>query len=341
MAQEQCTACRAFPHADGTPSCECEFQHIAGALPAGPESFRPSRVRPYFAPPGGPDGDSAVAPSPYARVPDSVRALMTGPKAEDVDLFFEGAPAEGPGGERGTRGTEPRLPPERGGAGDRPEDAGDGGEGGREDGLVIIRRGKEPTRGEPRVRPRGRRVPLVVTAAVAVLGLAAAVLVSGVFGGDGGRDEDAGPEPSRAAPTASGTGRTATPSASPSRTAADRTSAPAEPAANPPAEGRRAPQAPARPSADLSRFPRPSGPATRPKPPRTLRPGDDGPAVHELQERLKQVCVWYLTPADGEYDAEVAGWVSRFQRSRGIGSDPAGVYGPATRRALESETQEP
>ncbi|MCZ9347765.1 peptidoglycan-binding protein [Streptomyces sp. TRM76130] len=71
-----------------------------------------------------------------------------------------------------------------------------------------------------------------------------------------------------------------------------------------------------------------------------LRRGDRGPEVTELQQRLRQVHL-YLEDADGDYDRQVEEAVSRFQWTRGISSDEAGTYGPATRKQLERETREP
>jgi peptidoglycan hydrolase-like protein with peptidoglycan-binding domain len=45
--------------------------------------------------------------------------------------------------------------------------------------------------------------------------------------------------------------------------------------------------------------------------------------------------------ADGKYDDGVKDAVTTFQRSRDIDGDEPGVYGPATRQKLESETREP
>lgn len=72
----------------------------------------------------------------------------------------------------------------------------------------------------------------------------------------------------------------------------------------------------------------------------TLRSGDQGPEVAELQHRLRQLSL-YSGPADGRYTPPVTDAVSRYQRARGIKTDPRGTYGPATRRSLESETDSP
>lgn len=72
----------------------------------------------------------------------------------------------------------------------------------------------------------------------------------------------------------------------------------------------------------------------------TLGPGDSGPEVVELQERLDQVWL-YDGPPHGQYDGRVENAVATYQAYRGITTDPRGTYGPATRRALEAETEYP
>ncbi|MET8982476.1 peptidoglycan-binding domain-containing protein [Streptomyces sp. NPDC004539] len=74
--------------------------------------------------------------------------------------------------------------------------------------------------------------------------------------------------------------------------------------------------------------------------PRVLRLGDTGPQVRELQLRLKQIGR-YDGEATGVYDESVQSAVRTYQFTRLILSDDSGVYGPATRASLESETREP
>jgi hypothetical protein len=71
-----------------------------------------------------------------------------------------------------------------------------------------------------------------------------------------------------------------------------------------------------------------------------LRPGDEGPEVTELQLRLRQLNL-HSGKADGEYDSQVEYAVRTYQFARGVTGDEYGVYGPATRLKLESETTEP
>ncbi|MFH0518689.1 peptidoglycan-binding protein [Streptomyces sp. M41] len=64
--------------------------------------------------------------------------------------------------------------------------------------------------------------------------------------------------------------------------------------------------------------------------------------MRELQLRLKRwscdlFCL-LLDVVDGEYDARVTEAVAKFQTAKQVDGDPAGVYGPNTRRALEAVT---
>ena len=71
----------------------------------------------------------------------------------------------------------------------------------------------------------------------------------------------------------------------------------------------------------------------------TLREGDSGPEVSDLQERLLRIPnVYEDGSASGEYDATLAAAVARFQLWYGIRGDETGVYGNDTRTDLESRT---
>ncbi|MFB7510854.1 peptidoglycan-binding domain-containing protein [Streptomyces broussonetiae] len=79
--------------------------------------------------------------------------------------------------------------------------------------------------------------------------------------------------------------------------------------------------------------------AADPDGPGTLRQGDTGPEVTELQERLLRIPDVYRDgSASGTYDAALTAAVARFQLWYGIRGDETGVYGDDTRRALESRT---
>lgn len=94
--------------------------------------------------------------------------------------------------------------------------------------------------------------------------------------------------------------------------------------------------------------PTPSAPATSapaqndaadPDGPGTLREGDTGPEVTELQERLRRIPnVYDNGPTSGQYDVVLREAVARFQLWYGIRGDETGVYGNDTRQDLESRT---
>ncbi|MER5505419.1 peptidoglycan-binding domain-containing protein [Streptomyces sp. NPDC002766] len=71
----------------------------------------------------------------------------------------------------------------------------------------------------------------------------------------------------------------------------------------------------------------------------TLREGDSGPAVTDLQERLLRIPDVYRDGAtNGVFDVTLRAAVARFQLWYGIRGDETGVYGNDTRQALESRT---
>lgn len=79
--------------------------------------------------------------------------------------------------------------------------------------------------------------------------------------------------------------------------------------------------------------------AADPDGPGTLREGDSGPEVTDLQERLRRIPDVYKDGStDGTYDANLTAAVARFQLWYGIRGDEDGVYGDDTRRDLESRT---
>lgn len=85
--------------------------------------------------------------------------------------------------------------------------------------------------------------------------------------------------------------------------------------------------------------PAPSAPEPAPKPVLTegdtLHVGDTGPYVRSVQERLSSLGYWNGA-ADGVYGLLTAQAVMALQKAAGLGRD--GVYGPATRRALQAGT---
>lgn len=71
----------------------------------------------------------------------------------------------------------------------------------------------------------------------------------------------------------------------------------------------------------------------------TLREGDSGSAVTELQQRLLRIPnVYDHGSTNGTYDATLTAAVARFQLWYGIRGDETGVYGNDTRADLESRT---
>lgn len=116
-------------------------------------------------------------------------------------------------------------------------------------------------------------------------------------------------------------------------------SAPPSPAATAPATAPPSAPASASPTPAHSTGAPPNGPVT-PGPPGVLRMGDYGPQVADLQRRLIQVWT-YHGAVDGRYDEKTREAVATFQVWYGITADPSGVYGPATRAALENATGGP
>ncbi|MCB5180997.1 peptidoglycan-binding domain-containing protein [Streptomyces antimicrobicus] len=159
---------------------------------------------------------------------------------------------------------------------------------------------------------------------------------------DSGESDRALPGPSPTAPatgvapvgpTPSGSSGPGTPSASASRSAptASRTASPSgTPSSSP---------KPASPSAGAGKSQNPAPPDQPVASPQaqTLRKGDSGPEVRDLQQRLKQRG-YFRGRSDGQYDDYTEWMVASFQEDNDITQDPPGVYGPATRKALEQAT---
>ncbi|MEE1754466.1 peptidoglycan-binding domain-containing protein [Streptomyces sp. SP18CS02] len=192
------------------------------------------------------------------------------------------------------------------------------------------------SRGRRRPPKRRRQAPL--TAAVATLVGSAAI--AGGYALSGSGDTEA----AKGAPSASLLAVVEGPSTPP---APGRTSPP------PPAKARTTPssrhgldsRAPALSATATSSAsapartavaPAPASPAASAQGP-TLRRHDQGPEVAELQERLARVGMWPY-PQREHYNRRLQKAVHRFQRTHDVDEDPPGVYGPATRRLLESLT---
>jgi hypothetical protein len=71
----------------------------------------------------------------------------------------------------------------------------------------------------------------------------------------------------------------------------------------------------------------------------TLREGDSGPEVTELEQRLLRIPnVYENGSTSGRFDVTLTAAVARFQLWYGIRGDENGVYGDDTRKDLESRT---
>ncbi|MCX4832823.1 peptidoglycan-binding protein [Streptomyces sp. NBC_01016] len=77
--------------------------------------------------------------------------------------------------------------------------------------------------------------------------------------------------------------------------------------------------------------------SSRPSDTTTLRKGDSGREVAELQWRLKQLNI-YVGEITADFDTPTESALATYQLSRGIKDDEQGEYGPPTRTALERET---
>lgn len=187
--------------------------------------------------------------------------------------------------------------------------------------------GDEP---EPR---RGRTAWYAgVGAAVAVVTVA--VLAAGVFSSD---DE---PRRDRALPDAP-TSAVDVPSGSPAPSGSASASASASRGAGPSPSRTSSASASAKPSPSAKPSTARATGAVEPEAPasgQVLRRGDRGAEVVDLQERLQQLSL-YEGEAHGNFNAPVASALTRFQVARGTAAaDGEGVYGAATRAALEAET---
>ncbi|MEU9003265.1 peptidoglycan-binding protein [Streptomyces sp. NPDC048551] len=194
--------------------------------------------------------------------------------------------------------------------------------------------GSGPLGGAGLERParRGNRLPV---AALALLALASAAGLLFLL-------RDPAPEPAPDAPHP-GLALPALPARSPgAEDSAEPGAAPSSRAPSPVASGSGAtasPSAGGRASGDpRSRPPGPgssSAPVAKPPagPSGTLRPGDRGPEVRALQERLYGQGFTYVS-SNGVYDEQTRRGVAQLQRDRDIKGDPSGTYGPATRAAF-------
>ncbi|MEV6109689.1 peptidoglycan-binding protein [Streptomyces sp. NPDC051940] len=177
-----------------------------------------------------------------------------------------------------------------------------------------------PTSPRRQARRERNRRPLVIAAAAASVLVVAGVAAA--LAGSGSSEEDAGPDRP-----------VATASANPSPT-----EAPASEPASPSPSKSASPSPSKSPSESASPSPSPSKSTKAPAPTGpTLSRGSSGSEVEELQGRLKELGL-YAGPIDGSYDVQVVKAVSNYQDDYGVTGDASGVYGPNTRRSLESRT---
>ncbi|MFI1187352.1 peptidoglycan-binding protein [Streptomyces californicus] len=313
------------------------------------EDFDPLRVRPYVTLP-----DAAHAPGAGFEGPSAT----TGAPATPLHRGGDGGPYPGAGTAVGA-GVEPgHHGSVQGGAGGLVDPAlsEPGGRHRRAPGSAL-------TLGSA---PSQRQRPFVVLAAgaavAAVVGTAA--FAGGLFGGAKTSTDEALPETTTSAPDtedepAASVAPSPSASAAVPRTPSASASASASPSASSSPEKKKKSEKPtptgsasASASASSGRSPSatPGGDtptkaptADPPPPPATtggmLRPGDRGPQVAELQNRLREVGRWlYSGPSDGHYSDRVAYAVAYYQSYMGVHGDPTGVYGPNTRQLLEAQT---
>ncbi|MEU9033089.1 peptidoglycan-binding domain-containing protein [Streptomyces sp. NPDC048383] len=193
---------------------------------------------------------------------------------------------------------------------------------------------------------RSRRLVVPLLAGVGALVVAGAVAAALGFTGSGTDDRAlTDPKPSAPAvsvvpvdpsgPSEEASSPTPSPSTSASRSASPSASRSASPSASPSTSRSSAPPSPST-SASPSASPPPSSAA--PPPPAlqapTLRYGDSGAEVEKLQRLLAEQGL-YRGRLDGKFGRSVRSAVQDLQMEFGIYDDPWGVYGPATRRALE------
>ncbi|REE60396.1 putative peptidoglycan binding protein [Streptomyces sp. 3212.3] len=358
---QACPECEAPRRPDGTPSCGCTrraseaIRDARTAEAAAAEDFDPLRIRPYVDLGVTTSGAQAAADETMqlAVVPEAAGAAPEGAERPDTALpdasatpAASGAPDEtmqlAAVAQDGSRADGTGRPDETVQLGALPAGAG----------RAEDRPAAPPDAAPARRGRRRRTVVLAAGAAVATV-VAAAGLASGLFSYDSPERNGALPEDVRASVP-----EEASPdSASASTSTASAPVAPASPSPSPSTSTSTSPPASpsTTPSATVSTTASPSvttGQAFDSPPPtpgddgddnpsqESLRHGDKGSDVTELQLRLRQVNL-YFGPANGRYGNQVENAVRTYQFMRGITQDEHGVYGPATRAKLESETSRP
>ncbi|QPP09081.1 peptidoglycan-binding protein [Streptomyces bathyalis] len=345
-AHRCCPECGAELTADGGKFCGCVGPFTA-------EHVDPMHIRPYVDLPE-PEDEGSQAPDlePFARCGQGETAEM--PVVRPYDMEPEESATSGMPGETGVLPVHVHGAPQGGPSATR------GGSHRRTKGRGNYAYGRDEGDG----RRRGpARVALAAAGVVAALG--AGLLTTQVFTDDGGGDDRSLSTDDTALPDMPSGGPTKDPSRTEERKSDNKPSAK-------PTSRTAGPRADRDSDGHTGRDPAPSGttsaaPGTpgdsdgrgngggwggdhgrdRPRPPQestqpggeTLRPGDSGPEVAELQRRLKQVgALDDDTPEDGVYSRQVQRAVAQFQARNEVRGDEFGEYGPNTRRALESQT---
>ncbi|MDQ1029625.1 hypothetical protein QF035_007207 [Streptomyces umbrinus] len=347
-----CPECGAPWGSEGSPTCDCA-RRAADALletrsaeTAAAEAFDPLRIRPYV------DLDPAA---PGATPADA-------PAADGTDHEHEHAYEQEYGHEYGHEyGAPVPEPPPTGATHEREREPADAGATAQLPRATALPRSSAPDTSlfeeahqlDPAADPaessgRRRRFALVGAGATAAV-VAAAGFASGLFSYDTPSRESAAPDDIRASvpdttldepsPSVS-----ESPSQSPSASPTESSSASATPSPTRSTASPTPPRPTATTRAPSTGAPTPTTtqPSTPPEKaePVTLRRGDEGPEVTELQQRLQQVALFTGTP-DGDYDNKTENAVRNYQLTRGIDNEDAGTYDKETRTRLESETTEP
>ncbi|GGT26916.1 peptidoglycan-binding domain-containing protein [Streptomyces purpureus] len=350
MAAHVCPECGTPPSPDGRPGPACGCARAADLAArkaddiAAAEAFDPLRIRPYvnLGPRTPQEPEAPTAPIPLVTGPAEPVPAEPAPAAEQTMPLFLGAPPPGTGD--GGPGPGPGSGAYGSGSGSGAYEPGGHERGVCESGTYELGTYDE----EPRRRRTGA---MVGVAAAVVVVFAAAAFAGGLFdskdapaalpatatGGPAtavsqAPSESVSPSASPSVSDSASASASASPSASPSPSSASpsasASSAPAEPS---PSKSSSTPSAPPSASQPASQAPT-TAPAAG-----TLRRGDSGPEVAQLQSRLYEVGL-YRGPMNGRYGERVENAVAEYQWRHDIWDDPMGVYGPNTRRALEAET---
>ncbi len=364
-ARASCPECGTPRAADNTPSCACgtraadALRDARTAQAAAAEDFDPLRIRPYVEldgagePSDPPPDASGGRPVPPPSDPDATMTL----RAVDADAGTGTGAAAG-ASERDVRATSALPTPLAPSAGApsahdlRLFDASATAP------LPRVDPGAEAAGAGERPAPQRRRGVLLSAAGAVVVMVGAAGYAGGLFSYDAPSRDDALPDEVRVSVPDPSTGE-----ASPS-TGASASSAPPSTSASPSPSA----SASASESASASASPSPSASSASPTPSRpaeptqsttapavgapsesehqddpgggpTLQRGDQGPEVVELQQRLAGMRM-YRGDLNGNFNRQVEDAVRQYQWYRGIYTDGVGVYGPDTRRRLESEPGE-